>query len=293
MDPGLLARAPTRRRSACSACRRRSSHERRPASTRPRAASRGSRARSRRARPAPRRASEYVGLRERDVHRELAGELGRAALPWTQHADLVRGRMHVGRERPRRRPRSGASRRRPGCSRRAARSARPAAPRARRGVLAALEHRVEHGLRRTPGSPRSSRPARSRSRRRRSRRSSPSTRVSTTPSVVSRSARFAAEAIPFSRSSLTAASKSPAVSWSARLQSIIPALVASRSCFTIAAEISVIPRPLPRARPPARRQPRLPARRRRPQARPRPRPELPPRARPPAGGRAAPASRRA
>ncbi len=51
----------------------------------------------------------------------------------------------------------------------------------------------------------------------------PSTRASTTPSVVSRSDRLPAAAIPFSRSSFCAASTSPPVSSSARLQSIIPA----------------------------------------------------------------------
>src|SRR5205823_10695292 len=52
--------------------------------------------------------------------------------------------------------------------------------------------------------------------------------------------RFCACAMPFSRSSVTAASMSPFVSWSARLQSIIPAPVRSRSSLTSAAEISAI-----------------------------------------------------
>src|SRR4249919_3562209 len=55
------------------------------------------------------------------------------------------------------------------------------------------------------------------------------------PSPVPRPARLPAWAIPFSRSSLTAASMSPPVSSSARLQSIMPAWVISRSCFTSAA----------------------------------------------------------
>ena len=87
----------------------------------------------------------------------------------------------------------------------------------------------------------------------------PSIRTSTLPSLVSRSARLAACAMPFSRRSFTAASKSPAVSWRARLQSIIPALVASRSSFTMLAEISVTRSPLPPG-PTARRRDRAPAR---------------------------------
>ena len=102
---------------------------------------------------------------------------------------------------------------------------------------------LEHGPRapspRRRGSRRCSRRARSRSRSRRSRRRSSRTITPTLPSLVARSARFAADAMPLSRSSLTASSKSPSVSWSARLQSIIPALVASRSSFTIAAVMSV------------------------------------------------------
>src|SRR6476659_10057194 len=56
-----------------------------------------------------------------------------------------------------------------------------------------------------------------------------------TPSPVPRPARFPAWAMPFSRRSLTAASMSPPVSSRARLQSIIPAWVASRSSLTSAA----------------------------------------------------------
>src|SRR5439155_26269135 len=72
------------------------------------------------------------------------------------------------------------------------------------------------------------------------RRLSSASRYPTFPSGVSRSARFAAPAIPFSRSRRTAASMSPFVSCSARLQSIIGAPVWSRSSLTRAAEISAI-----------------------------------------------------
>ena len=54
---------------------------------------------------------------------------------------------------------------------------------------------------------------------------SPLSSTSTMPSVVARSARLPAAAIPFSRRSVRAASMSPPVSCSARLQSIIPAPV--------------------------------------------------------------------
>ena len=60
--------------------------------------------------------------------------------------------------------------------------------------------------------------------------------------------------MPFSRSSRRAASTSPPVSSSARLQSIIPAPVWSRSSFTRLAEIATVIRtapPLPAARGPA------------------------------------------
>src|SRR5437763_3857649 len=76
------------------------------------------------------------------------------------------------------------------------------------------------------------------------RRLSSASRYPTFPSGVSRSARFAAPAIPFSRSRRTAASMSPFVSCSARLQSIIGAPVWSRSSLTRAAEISAICRHL-------------------------------------------------
>ena len=64
--------------------------------------------------------------------------------------------------------------------------------------------------------------------------------IATLPSVVSRPLRFAACAIPFSRRSVTASSTSPFVSSSARLQSIIPAPVFSRSSLTRSAEIIVM-----------------------------------------------------
>src|SRR5438067_6409333 len=69
---------------------------------------------------------------------------------------------------------------------------------------------------------------------------SSASRYPTLPSVVSRPARFAALAIPFSRRRTIAASMSPFVSCRARLQSIIPAPVRSRSSLTSAAEISAI-----------------------------------------------------
>ena len=52
-------------------------------------------------------------------------------------------------------------------------------------------------------------------------------------------------AIPFSRRSVTAASRSPFVSSSARLQSIIPAPVFSRSSLTRVAEIAALNSPPP------------------------------------------------
>src|SRR5215203_1222324 len=67
-------------------------------------------------------------------------------------------------------------------------------------------------------------------------------RASTMPSVVSRPARFPASAMPRSRRSFLAASRSPSASWSARFESIIPAPVSSRSCFTSVAGISSISR---------------------------------------------------
>ncbi len=90
-----------------------------------------------------------------------------------------------------------ASARRSGCSRRGGRRARPASPRARRRRPRRSRRPPRAHRARTPGSRRSSRPARSRSRRRRSCPSSRRSRVRTTPSLVSRSARFAADAMPF------------------------------------------------------------------------------------------------
>src|SRR5918996_2697166 len=60
------------------------------------------------------------------------------------------------------------------------------------------------------------------------------------PSLAARPVRLAASARPFSRSMRLAASRSPPVSVSAFLQSIIPAPVASRSAFTSRALISTI-----------------------------------------------------
>src|SRR5579864_9407741 len=69
---------------------------------------------------------------------------------------------------------------------------------------------------------------------------SSASRYPTLPSVVSRPARLAALAIPFSRRRTIAASMSPFVSCSACLQAMIPAPVRSRSSFTRLAEISAI-----------------------------------------------------
>src|SRR5918996_459458 len=81
-----------------------------------------------------------------------------------------------------------------------------------------------------------------------------STLETTVPSEVSRPARLPASARPCSRRSRVAASRSPFDSTRARLQSIIPAPVWSRSCLTSAAGISVTGPPLrPRARAALRR----------------------------------------
>src|SRR6266545_3619830 len=60
------------------------------------------------------------------------------------------------------------------------------------------------------------------------------------PSDVERPAFFVAAASPRLRSRVVAASRSPFASVSAPLHSIIPAPVASRSFFTIAAVISIV-----------------------------------------------------
>ena len=60
------------------------------------------------------------------------------------------------------------------------------------------------------------------------------------PSAATRPAFFAAAARPFLRSQSTAASMSPSVSPSARLQSIIPAPVLSRNSLTSVAVTSAI-----------------------------------------------------
>src|SRR5688572_25431411 len=66
------------------------------------------------------------------------------------------------------------------------------------------------------------------------------TAAATAPSRFSRSERSAALAKPFLRNSSTALSKSPSLSMSAFLQSIMPAPVASRRRFTSFAVISAI-----------------------------------------------------
>src|SRR5256885_4410570 len=60
------------------------------------------------------------------------------------------------------------------------------------------------------------------------------------PSLVARVAFLLALAIPFVRRIVSALSKSPPASSSARLQSIMPALVFSRSCLTILGSIAVL-----------------------------------------------------
>ena len=60
------------------------------------------------------------------------------------------------------------------------------------------------------------------------------------PCAVVRPARLAACASPRLRSSVIASSMLPFASVSAALHSIMPAPVLSRSCFTCAAEISIV-----------------------------------------------------
>src|SRR5215470_8801080 len=62
----------------------------------------------------------------------------------------------------------------------------------------------------------------------------------TIPSFVARVAFFAALAIPFVRKIVSAFSRSPPLSTRARLQSMNPALVFSRSCLTSFGSISVV-----------------------------------------------------
>ena len=186
----------------------------------------------------PRRGAA-TAARERDVHRELAREVGVAAR-LHQHADLVRRRVHVGGERS---PSP--------ASNRAAPTTTMFSPSLAIELLPLLVERVDRvgrlrrrrpraPSRRTPGTRRSSRPARSRSRRRRACRvPSPEPVEPTRPSVVSRPARLPPAPCPSRAAARRAASMSPPVSTSARLQSIIPAPVWSRSSLTRLAEISV------------------------------------------------------
>src|SRR5579864_181907 len=60
------------------------------------------------------------------------------------------------------------------------------------------------------------------------------------PSLVARDDFLSALAIPFVRKIVSAFAKSPLASSSARLQSIIPAFVLSRSCLTNLGSISAI-----------------------------------------------------
>ena len=105
---------------------------------------------------------------------------------------------------------------------------------ARRRVRAARPRPPRAPSWRTPGTRRCSRPARSRSRRRPSCPACRRRRCGSRPcpSVVSRPARFAALAMPRSRRSLTRALHVAVGLASARLQSIIPAPVWSRSSLT-------------------------------------------------------------
>ena len=64
------------------------------------------------------------------------------------------------------------------------------------------------------------------------------------PLLVARPARLAAEARPFFRRISMAFSMSPPASVSAALQSIMPAPVLSRSCFTISAVIAIAVTPM-------------------------------------------------
>ena len=110
---------------------------------------------------------------------------------------------------------------------------------------------------RTRGTPRSSRRARSRSRPPRSCPSSRRSAASTTPSGVSLPARLLACAMPRSRRSCFAASRSPSASWRARLQSIIGALGHLAQRLTSSAVISVIRPAPPPSRPSPSPRPRL------------------------------------
>src|ERR1700679_913695 len=62
-----------------------------------------------------------------------------------------------------------------------------------------------------------------------------------TPSLASRPAFFEAVAAPFLRRIVSAAVRSPLASTSAFLQSIMPALVFSRSCLTFSGETLLSP----------------------------------------------------
>src|SRR5918995_1190773 len=75
-----------------------------------------------------------------------------------------------------------------------------------------------------------------------------STTTSTAPSCAARPARFAAPARPWARSQPLAASRSPSVASSARLQSSMPAPVCLRSAAMSLAEISAIASALARGR---------------------------------------------
>ena len=195
------------------------------------AASRRSRARRRRPRPGPRRATGSAG-RERDVHRDEPREL--AASP-------ARGRgrrsCSPAGARSRRRPRP----RRPRAARRRATSMFSPSLRDELDPLL-LELSTASAPSASTASSTCSANARNSSLFETGSVSQPTATIAPRvafdagerrrPSVVSRPARLPAGAMPRSRRSRCAASRSPPVSSSARLQSIIPAPVRSRSSLT-------------------------------------------------------------
>ena len=260
VDPRLVGEHAARerpRRSAWRACRRRSSHAPPRASTAPRRElSVDLRARPRPPPPARRRASPTRAPRTRCASR-AGGQLRRAAVELDEHADLVRGRVRRSARVRRRPPPRSARRPRRRCSRRASptsssRSCSSASaasgPPACTASSTVFGERLELVvLRDRLGLAADADHARDRAVDAVSRRDPRSSRDP---------ARLPADASPRSRSSVRAASRSPPVSCRARLQSIIPAPVWSRSSLTSLALISVTSlsalglRP---ERPPARR----------------------------------------
>ena len=169
--------------------------------------SRGSRARRRRAPAAPRRARRTSAARTSGAARGCAPPPGRRPSSARSRRPCSPASARSTRS-PRRPTPPCASCRRPGCSRRAAPRARRARPRATAASPPSNDGRAAPSPR-TRGSRRCSRRARSRSRSRAIAPTLSRTITPTLPSLVARSARFAADAMPFSRRSLTASSKSP------------------------------------------------------------------------------------